>query len=551
MISFDTPVDRDYPVYSRGHTSVVLPGLLSPLAWTVLGPAMEAANRIIYCKQFGLISLPRDREFLVVGRFGGRLYQNASVIEVVASRGPGPSPIGEELALQGTKVSHYQRRWADGLWTLNSLPRGAYVIGRLRSWTRHFLNEVEAARLETDRALLRTDTAGLVALIERLRPGLVRGLALHGTVRSLEIAAVDGVQHLVRRAGETAETASALLSGLPGLDAAQPSLRLQGLARQLANDPTVLRAIESASYEELTRNDSGQLGWFLESFGAFLAEFGHRGFAEHDPTAPVWEEQPDHLLAVVAALAKAGERESSPGGEARRQVARQAVRALARRHRAPIVVRTEVARRLIIRSEITKSALVRHTHQIRRCLFALRAELSERLDSESVTLLSWDGLRSVAGSGPPPPPHELDRRRQELAAAAKLDAPVVFEGSFRPTADEVGHLTDLVVGLGAAPGVATGTAAVVVDPLNAPSSGSVLVATTTDTAWTPLFLTADAVITDLGSFMSHSSIVARELGIPAVVNTRNATRVIQAGQTTRVDGDRGIVFVGAAHDGPQ
>ena len=56
MISFDTPVDRDYPVYSRGHTSVVLPGLLSPLAWTVLGPAMEAANRIIYCKQFGLIS---------------------------------------------------------------------------------------------------------------------------------------------------------------------------------------------------------------------------------------------------------------------------------------------------------------------------------------------------------------------------------------------------------------------------------------------------------------------------------------------------------------
>jgi len=87
--------------------------------------------------------------------------------------------------------------------------------------------------------------------------------------------------------------------------------------------------------------------------------------------------------------------------------------------------------------------------------------------------------------------------------------------------------------------------------LNAPSSGSVLVATTTDTAWTPLFLTADAVITDLGSFMSHSSIVARELGIPAVVNTRNATRVIQAGQTTRVDGDRGIVFVGAAHDGPQ
>jgi phosphohistidine swiveling domain-containing protein len=84
--------------------------------------------------------------------------------------------------------------------------------------------------------------------------------------------------------------------------------------------------------------------------------------------------------------------------------------------------------------------------------------------------------------------------------------------------------------------------------LDAPPPGSVLVATTTDTAWTPLFLTADAVVTDLGSFMSHSSIVARELGIPAVVNTRVATRVIKTGQQTRVDGDRGVVFVGM-HDG--
>jgi phosphohistidine swiveling domain-containing protein len=59
----------------------------------------------------------------------------------------------------------------------------------------------------------------------------------------------------------------------------------------------------------------------------------------------------------------------------------------------------------------------------------------------------------------------------------------------------------------------------------------------------PAVLAADAVVTDLGSFMSHSSIVARELGIPAVVNTGTATSTIRSGQPIRVDGDRGLVFV--------
>src|SRR6266567_4957720 len=121
MISFDTDVDPDYPVYSRAHTAVVLPGILVPLAWTLLGPALEASHRRIFCRRLGLVSSPRDKRFLFVGRFGGRLYQNVSVIEMIAARGPGPSPIGAELALEEAEVSHYRRRWTDRLWTLNSL----------------------------------------------------------------------------------------------------------------------------------------------------------------------------------------------------------------------------------------------------------------------------------------------------------------------------------------------------------------------------------------------------------------------------------------------
>jgi pyruvate,water dikinase len=73
--------------------------------------------------------------------------------------------------------------------------------------------------------------------------------------------------------------------------------------------------------------------------------------------------------------------------------------------------------------------------------------------------------------------------------------------------------------------------------------GDVLVATTTTPAWTPLFTMASAVVTDIGGPLSHSSIVAREYGIPAVMAARDATRHIQSGQMITVDGAKGTVVL--------
>jgi phosphoenolpyruvate synthase/pyruvate phosphate dikinase len=69
----------------------------------------------------------------------------------------------------------------------------------------------------------------------------------------------------------------------------------------------------------------------------------------------------------------------------------------------------------------------------------------------------------------------------------------------------------------------------------------VLVAVTTTPAWTPLFARAAAIVTDIGGPLSHSSIVAREYGIPAVLGTGSATRRIQTGQMITVDGSAGTV----------
>ena len=65
----------------------------------------------------------------------------------------------------------------------------------------------------------------------------------------------------------------------------------------------------------------------------------------------------------------------------------------------------------------------------------------------------------------------------------------------------------------------------------------------TTPAWTPLFAMAGGIVTDIGGPLSHGSIVAREYGIPAVLGTVSATRVIRSGQRITVDGDTGVITI--------
>jgi phosphohistidine swiveling domain-containing protein len=71
--------------------------------------------------------------------------------------------------------------------------------------------------------------------------------------------------------------------------------------------------------------------------------------------------------------------------------------------------------------------------------------------------------------------------------------------------------------------------------------GEILVAPVTDVGWTPYFTVIAALVTDIGSSVSHGAVVAREYGLPCVVNTLVATQVLKTGDRVRVDGDRGLV----------
>jgi pyruvate,water dikinase len=144
----------------------------------------------------------------------------------------------------------------------------------------------------------------------------------------------------------------------------------------------------------------------------------------------------------------------------------------------------------------------------------------------------------------------IPERKAEWRAALQIIPPVMLpEKSFWQRflgggAPEEKDGKTMLTGLGTSSGQVSAPACVLYGPEDFPKMkpGDVLVATTTTPAWTPLFAMASAVVTDIGGPLSHSSIVAREYGIPAVMAARNATRYIQSGQMVTVDGKEGTVI---------
>jgi pyruvate,water dikinase len=104
-------------------------------------------------------------------------------------------------------------------------------------------------------------------------------------------------------------------------------------------------------------------------------------------------------------------------------------------------------------------------------------------------------------------------------------------------------------GIGCCPGIVRGVVCVVRDPRNAHlPAGSILVADHTDPGWIMLFPSASGLLVERGSLLSHSAIVARELGIPAVVSIRGLTEWLRDGDQVELDGAQGIVRRIAAQD---
>ncbi len=316
---------------------------------------------------------------------------------------------------------------------------------------------------------------------------------------------------------------------------AEASLRQSGHGDRVAlllNPPADSRTVQTN--RALWRLGRGEL-----ALDAFLAEYGHRADGAWELFSPRWCEDPERVVALATAIADHAD--PALAADAAHAAAATALRAV---HGVPRAV-TILARRYLALREAQRFSFDQLAWQWKRAWLWLE-------DSAGMPLRFLEAAEARAffdGELTRPRAEELIARRRaawlaEQQRRAEGDEPPVFiVGDAAAEADLPSQ--QRLQGMGISSGVVTGPVRIVrsLEDSHRLRPGDVLVTRATDPAWTPLFLNAAGLVMELGGMLSHGAVVAREYGLPAVVNVGDATRRLHDGQTVTLDGRRGIVWI--------
>lgn len=352
--------------------------------------------------------------------------------------------------------------------------------------------------------------------------------------------------------------ANSLMLGQANITSAQHGYDLLHLAELARDDPDASRFIAS--------NPFHPMGWeaalpdespFKQGFRAYLEKFGHRGVYEAEVSNPRWLEDPTYLLQYIRDMMPIADvtalkvQQKGRSEDTRAEIKRKGSWLT----RAGVLWWYKRAIRGAELREMGKSELVRFAEACR--LFALEAGrrladaglLDERDDIfqctwhevASLLLENWDGkgIKML-----------IAERKALFERQRALRPPDVIVDRSPHTVEQPRRASgDALKGLGAAAGCASGKARLIRHPHEGSTllPGEVLVAPSTDPGWTPLFLKASAIVMETGGALSHGAIVAREFGIPAVVNIPGVTQIIRDGMAVTVNGDAGEVYLDPSH----
>jgi pyruvate,water dikinase len=371
-----------------------------------------------------------------------------------------------------------------------------------------------------------------------------------------------------------------MMRGVPHNVTTEMNLALWQTAQAIRNDASSLARFEATDAAALAADYlKGSLpGHSQAAVDAFLQRYGARGLGEIDLGRPRWREDPTQVLRTLQNYLGIREADMSPdavyerGRDSAEIELKRLADMLARRGSGWFKARLArwAARRmraLVGLRESPKFAIVRLLSVMREAMLASGQDLTEAgiLDSpEDVFFLHLTELQRPADYPVPGwaalaeqrrKMYERERLRTQIPRLLLSDGSAFYGGVAGTGTEESGPTgpPEAIAGSPVSPGVVEGVVRVVFDPRQAElAPGEILVCPATDPSWTPLFLVAGGVVSEVGGMMTHGAVVAREYGIPAVVGVHQATHRLRTGQLVRVDGHSGTIVVlrRSARSGP-
>lgn len=522
------PITNLTPIWTRKIAAEVIPGAIHPLTWSI--------NRPLTCGVWG------DIFTIVLGDRAEGLnfeetatlhhayaYFNATLLGDIFLR-MGLPPESLEFLTRGAKFSKPPLTT-----TLRNLPGLLRLAGRELQVGKAFAHADKTcfnpalARL-AKHAVPTLDDESLLDRIDRILESLTQ-VTYYNILSPLSFAlrkAIFKVSDDQLDSSRNPEVAA--LRDLSAI--AQDSRAVLGVLDALPSSTPAL-------FAALAENPDGQA--VLDRLQQFLQEYGYLSQVGTDIAVPTWYENPRPVRELFAQfLLNPRQSKANASDPDRRQNQSSKVRRVQRRLDLKGRV-NEVYSRLL--AELRWSFMALETRWLKAGilqspgdLFFLEFdEIRQGIEVNGADSKDWQAAIAARKAR-----FEEDQGRSPIPALTYGYAPPLLDYLVTPMAT-----AQSMRGIGASPGQIEGDIQVVTQFQGVPTDidGKILVVPYTDAGWAPLLARAGGLIAEVGGRLSHGAIVAREYGIPAVMDIAEATQRLHNGQRVRLDGERGIVEV--------
>jgi phosphohistidine swiveling domain-containing protein len=535
---FDTSLPRADDVLTISNVSEMMPGAVSPLTMSFTGWGID------YGLQHMQVTVgARDRivdDWQITASAYGHLFLNLTGNVVMSAGVLGSSAEQAAQTLCGRIVPELKE--------LPPLPwwRRAVNTGKLLHYcltaprvVQRFGEDLASFAIEekSDSAAMWREIAGKSWFFDHCMAVHIQSSALSGFLCAIVENMVSGKSN-DSTLEEQAE-AVRLLAGASDVESAVMLEQLDALLDKVALHPQAEQDFQRATVEEATRWLRSVPALATE-FDQFLQQHGHRGYRELCMRDPAWGDDPTPLIqsmqaAVHARLLTGGHKEIHSEEIDWSELSRGLRWILPKAHNA------------IRRREHTKSQLVDLAHRFKQGFRYLGGKMAAEgiiPDADLVYFFTSDELPGFIAQPNAEALAHAVARREALDYQQRFEFPEISVGIPQPVEPQVVDIADGVLhGRPASRGVVEGVVRVAHTLAEAAAlePGEILVTPITDIGWTPYFSLIGGLVTDLGSSVSHGAVIAREYGLPCVVNARQATRFLQTGDRVCLDGDTGSV----------
>ncbi len=528
---------QQYPVIYSNHISrEVLPGMIKPLVWSVNIPLVNSAWIRLLEGLLGPLDIKPEQ---LSRSFYYRAYFNMGTLGTLFHRMGLPRNSLESL--MGRKDPSGKSAFRPSLKTMRYLPRMLLFLVSNLTLGRVFRRKIGSLEKDTNELKRKLDEDFSIDQYPYVFRQVME-VSVQAAYFNIIIPLVMQIlNRFLKRRMEKRELAYEELDftvDFPELRDYDPRYMIRLIQELWTNIPEAYKKKVNAYADLANLKGPKEILVFQKEFDRLLDRFGHFSESGNDFSYPTWREDPAFLLSMVRqGDERKSIRENKPGNRNIKQPIRM-------RGRAYFSAGKYRLYREMISSEYTRSyGLFRDLFLKTGKYMATAGMISQTEDVFLLTLEEHDRLLNngdiaiIKSLG-----QEISKRRQEMADLEDISLPAIIYGEEPPPLARPDEKT--LHGIPVSPGFFEGEIVVVrgYKDFQKNVEGAILIIPFSDVGWTPVLTRAAAIVSESGGMLSHASIVARELHIPAIASVDHACN-LEEGSRARLDGYNGLLIL--------